>query len=59
VHQLTAWLKELGATQAIAVDGGGSTTMYVKQPTNDYMRLDLPATEWVRSVPQGITMIAR
>ena len=59
VHQLTAWLKELGATQAIAVDGGGSTTMYVKQPTETYMRLDLPATEWVRSVPQGITMIAR
>jgi hypothetical protein len=59
VHQLTSWLKELGATQAVALDGGGSTTMYVKQPTNDYMRLDLPATEWVRNVPQGITMIAR
>lgn len=59
VHQLTAWLKELGATQAIAVDGGGSTTMYVRQPSDEYLRLDLPATEWVRSVPQGITMIAR
>jgi hypothetical protein len=59
VHQLTAWLKELGATQAIAVDGGGSTTMYVKHPADGYRRLDLPATEWVRSVPQGITMISR
>ena len=59
VHQLTTWLKELGATQAVAVDGGGSTTMYVKQESKPYMRLDLPATEWVRSVPQGITMIAR
>jgi hypothetical protein len=59
VHQLTAWLKELGATQAVAVDGGGSTTMYVKQPSQKYMRLDLPATEWVRSVPQGVTMLAR
>ncbi len=59
VHQLTAWLKELGATQAVAVDGGGSTTMYVKQPTNSYTRIDLPATEWVRTIPQGVTMIAR
>lgn len=59
VHQLTAWLKELGATQAVSVDGGGSTTMYVKKPTQTYMRLDLPASEWVRSVPQGITMVSR
>ena len=59
VHQLTAWLKQLGATQAVSVDGGGSTTMYVKQPSNKYLRLDLPATEWVRTVPQGITMVAR
>lgn len=59
VHQLTVWLKELGATQAIMLDGGGSTTMYVKQPTDTYKRLDLPESEWVRSVPQGITMIAR
>jgi hypothetical protein len=59
VHQLATWLKELGATQAVAVDGGGSTTMYVKQESKPYMRLDLPASEWVRSVPQGITMIAR
>ena len=59
VHQLTQWLKELGATQAVAVDGGGSTTMYVKQPTNDFKRVDLPETEWVRPVPQGITMVPR
>lgn len=59
VHQLTAWLKELGATQAISLDGGGSTTMYVQNSPQKYMRLDLPATEWVRSVPQGITMVPR
>ena len=59
VHQLAAWLKELGATQAVAVDGGGSTTMYVKQPDANYKRVDLPATEWVRTVPQGITMVTR
>ena len=59
VHQLTSWLKELGATQAVALDGGGSTTMYVKKDPTTYMRLDLPATEWVRSVPQGITMVGR
>ena len=59
VHQLTTWLKELGATQAVAVDGGGSTTMYVREPSSSYVRVDLPATEWVRNVPQGITMLAR
>jgi exopolysaccharide biosynthesis protein len=59
VHQLTSWLKELGATQAIMLDGGGSTTMYVQTPEADYKRVDLPASEWVRTVPQGIGMVAR
>lgn len=59
VHQLASWLKELGATQAIMLDGGGSTTMYVQSPTKTYTRLDLPASEWVRPVPQGIGMVAR
>lgn len=59
VHQLTTWLKEMGATQAVMLDGGGSTTMYVKQDDGGYLRNDLPASEWVRSVPQGIAMVAR
>ena len=59
VHQLTTWLKEMGATQAIMLDGGGSTTMYVQTPEADYKRVDLPASEWVRTVPQGIGMVAR
>lgn len=59
VHQLTSWLKELGATQAIMLDGGGSTTMYAQTPEADYKRVDLPATEWVRTVPQGIGMVVR
>jgi hypothetical protein len=59
VHQLAKWLKELGATQAIMLDGGGSTTMYVQTPEANYKRVDLPASEWVRAVPQGITMLSR
>lgn len=59
VHQLTTWLKELGATQATMLDGGGSATMYVKKQSGSYMRLDLPATEWVRPVPQGVAMVVR
>ena len=59
VHQLAKWLKELGATQAIMLDGGGSTTMFVQTPESDYKRVDLPPSEWIRAVPQGITMIAR
>lgn len=59
VHQLTKWLKELGATQAVMLDGGGSTTMLVQTPKADYKRVDLPPSEWIRAVPQGITMVAR
>jgi len=59
VHQLTKWLKEMGATQAIMLDGGGSTTMLVQTPNADYKRVDLPPSEWTRAVPQGITMVAR
>jgi exopolysaccharide biosynthesis protein len=59
VHQLVEWLKGMGATQAVAMDGGGSTTMYAKNSDGSYTRVDLPATEWVRSVPQGIGMVAR
>lgn len=59
VHQLAKWLKEMGATQAIMLDGGGSTTMFVQTPEDDYKRVDLPPSEWIRAVPQGITMIAR
>ena len=59
VHQLAKWLKELGATQAIMLDGGGSTTMFVQTPEAGYKRVDLPPSEWIRAVPQGIAMIAR
>lgn len=59
VHQIAKWLKEMGATQAIMLDGGGSTTMYVQTPEANYKRVDLPASEWVRAVPQGITMLHR
>lgn len=59
VHQLATWLKELGATQAIMLDGGGSTTMYAQTLEADYKRVDLPASEWVRAVPQGIGMVVR
>jgi exopolysaccharide biosynthesis protein len=49
----------MGATQAIMLDGGGSSTMYVQTPEAKYKRVDLPASEWVRAVPQGITMLHR
>jgi hypothetical protein len=49
----------MGATQAVMLDGGGSTTMFVQTPDADYERVDLPPSEWIRAVPQGITMVAR
>lgn len=59
VHQLAVWLKEIGATQAVMLDGGGSTTMYRLTENGSYKRVELPASEWVRVVPQGIGMVQR
>ena len=59
VHQLATWLKEVGATQAVMLDGGGSTTMYRLTETGSYKRVELPASEWVRVVPQGLGMVQR
>ena len=58
LHQMGDWLVALGATGGVGLDGGGSTTMYVKR-SGVYDRIDLPDTEWVRSVPQGIALTNR
>jgi hypothetical protein len=58
VHQMADWLKDQGATNAVSLDGGGSTTMIAKLGGN-YKRVDLPDGVWVRSIPIGVAVISR
>ena len=58
VHQMADWLRDIGATNAVSLDGGGSTTMYAKISGN-YRRVDLPDGVWVRSIPVGVALISR
>lgn len=58
VHQLADWLKDQGATNAVSLDGGGSTTMLAKLD-GAYKRTDLPDGVWIRWIPMGVALISR
>ena len=58
VHQLADWLRALGATNGVALDGGGSTTMFAKI-SGDYRRIDLPDGVWTRWIPVGLALTSR
>ena len=58
VHQMADWLKDQGATNAVSLDGGGSTTMFAKLD-GAYKRVDLPDGVWVRWIPIGVALISR
>jgi hypothetical protein len=55
VHQSIEWLKQLGATDAVKVDGGGSTT-FLQKLASGYSRVDIPDSAWIREVPVGIAL---
>ena len=48
--QIGLWLQKLGATDAVLLDGGGSTTMEINQPESGWQRYDLPSSAWYRSL---------
>ena len=58
VHQMADWLHDVGATNAVSLDGGGSTTMYAKL-SGTYHRVDLPDGVWVRPIPVGVALTSR
>jgi hypothetical protein len=58
VHQLADWLKTLGATHAVSLDGGGSTTM-LAMLSGSYHRVDLPDGVWTRWIPAGLALTNR
>jgi hypothetical protein len=53
-HQMPTYLRQLGADKAVGLDGGGSTTMYVRSTlTGTPYRVDRPSTS-LRPVPTAL-----
>lgn len=55
IRQMTDWLRELGATDAVTVDGGGSTT-FMARLDGVIHRIDLPDQAWIREIPVGVAL---
>jgi hypothetical protein len=58
VHQITTWLRELGASDAVTVDGGGSTT-FIAKVNGEYHRQDIPDEAWIREIPIGAAFVPK
>lgn len=58
IHQVFDWLKMFGATDAVTLDGGGSTTMLIHDGTG-LKRQDVPASAWLRDIIVGMALTAK
>jgi len=58
VHQVATWLRELGATDAVVVDGGGSAT-FIAKANGSYRRQDVPDESWIREIPVGAALVPK
>ena len=56
--QMAKWLMSLGATDAVLLDGGGSTTMEIKDPDASWQRFDLPNSAWYRALSNAFSLEA-
>ena len=54
--QMAIWLMQLGATDAVLLDGGGSTTMQINQPDIGWQRFDLPNEAWWRELSNAFSI---
>lgn len=54
--QMALWLMSLGATDAVLLDGGGSTTMQINQPDVGWERFDLPNEAWWRELANAFSI---
>lgn len=57
--QIGHWLQSLGATDAILLDGGGSTTMVIKNPATSWQRFDIPDSGWYRELASGYSFLTK
>lgn len=54
--QMAMWLMSLGATDAVLLDGGGSTTMQINKPDFGWQRFDLPDSSWWRELANAFSI---
>jgi hypothetical protein len=54
--QMAMWLMSLGATDAVLLDGGGSTTMQINRPDIGWQRFDLPDGAWWRELANAFSI---
>ena len=54
--QMGHWLQSLGATEVVLLDGGGSTTMQIRDPEDGWQRFDLPDSAWYRGLANAFTL---
>ncbi|MBU6144784.1 MAG: phosphodiester glycosidase family protein [Acidobacteria bacterium] len=57
--QMGQWLMQLGATDAVLLDGGGSTTLEMNDPEDGWRRLDLPEGAWYRALANAFALQSR
>ena len=57
-EQMARWLISLGATDAVLLDGGGSTTLEVKDAVASWQRFDLPDGAWYRALSNAFSLEA-
>jgi exopolysaccharide biosynthesis protein len=57
--QVAGLAKALGATDAVMLDGGGSTTMAMRDADGGVRRIDAPSDTPQRPVPDGLVVIPR
>lgn len=54
--QMGRWLMSLGATDVVLLDGGGSTTVEIKNPSSGWQRLDVPDSAWYRELANAFSL---
>jgi hypothetical protein len=57
--QMGQWLLSQGATDAVLLDGGGSTTMQINKPDAGWQRFDLPDGAWWRALANAFSIEKR
>jgi exopolysaccharide biosynthesis protein len=58
-RQITEAARALGASEAVMVDGGGSTTMALRGSDGVVRRVDAPANAPQREIPDGLVLVPR
>jgi len=58
---MAQWLLQLGATEAILLDGGSSTALYIDNPEqlSGLTRVDIPDESWTRDLANGFSIERR